>query len=193
MSAIQMIRMIFDVMLKPKQKIILTNFPDGNVIDIGGGGEGVIAQVGGHRVIAIDKRISEIYEARGKGLSATWLVSDGMELPFENDSFKVATAFFSFMYMSRAVISGVLKETHRVLNKNGELLIWDVKIPPRKKVFYFSLQVSIPKNRLIKTIYGVRGKDQSAEKMCEWIEEVGLEPKVITNNKHWYLIRATKE
>jgi len=192
MSVILMIRMIFNALLKPKQKIILMNLPDGKVIDIGGGGEGVIAQVSGHRVIAIDKRVSEIYEARGKGPSATWLVSDGMALPFKRDSFKVATAYFSFMYMPRTVISGVLKEAHRVLNKNGELLIWDVNIPPKKKLFAISLKVDIPKNRSIKTIYGVRGKEQSVEKMCEWIEEAGLEPKVITNNKHWYLVRATK-
>lgn len=42
--------------ITPYQEIIIDEIPSGSIIDIGAGGEGVIAQVGGKRVTAIDKR-----------------------------------------------------------------------------------------------------------------------------------------
>ena len=42
--------------ITPIQKIQLKDIPSGTIIDIGGGGEGFIAQLGGSRVTAIDRR-----------------------------------------------------------------------------------------------------------------------------------------
>jgi ubiquinone/menaquinone biosynthesis C-methylase UbiE len=192
MKMVPMIRMIIDALLKPRQSIILNNLPEGKVIDIGGGGEGVIAQMVGNRVVAIDKRMSEIHEARGKSSTATWLVADGMKLPFCKDSFEVVTAFFSCMYMPKEVILEILKGSHRILKKGGELLVWDANIPYSKKLFAIQLQAKLPNNKLIRTIYGVKAKQQSAELFCEWVKEIGFLPEVISNEKHWFLIRASK-
>ena len=45
------------------QKITIDTIPNGSVIDIGGGGEGVIAQIGKDKVTVIDKHQEEINEA----------------------------------------------------------------------------------------------------------------------------------
>ena len=63
------------------------------------GGEGVIGQAGGVRVVAIDRHAGEIHEAKGKAANATWVVADATRLPCKSDSLEGATAFFSCMYM----------------------------------------------------------------------------------------------
>ena len=44
------------------QNITLDAIPNGSIIDIGGGGEGVIAQIGKENVTVIDKHQEEINE-----------------------------------------------------------------------------------------------------------------------------------
>jgi hypothetical protein len=41
-----MVEMVLSALTKPRQHIRIEEIPPGRVIDIGGGGEGVIAQVG---------------------------------------------------------------------------------------------------------------------------------------------------
>jgi ubiquinone/menaquinone biosynthesis C-methylase UbiE len=82
MNLLSTVQMIFAALTKPKQHISIQQIPKGLVIDIGGGGEGVIAQAGGARVVAIDKHMSEIHEARGKALDVPWIVADATALPF---------------------------------------------------------------------------------------------------------------
>ncbi|MFX0205423.1 MAG: hypothetical protein ACFFDT_05510 [Candidatus Hodarchaeota archaeon] len=47
----------------PEQTVIIDGIPQGSVLDIGGGGEGVIVQISWHRITAVDKLQSEIDEA----------------------------------------------------------------------------------------------------------------------------------
>ena len=103
MKILSIISMIINALVKPEQRILIPEIPNGNVLDIGGGGEGVIAQVGGTRVLAIDKYMSEIGEARGKAPETPWMVANGIALPFANDCLDNATAFFSCMYMPEDV------------------------------------------------------------------------------------------
>jgi hypothetical protein len=46
-----MIRMILNALAKAKQPISIQEIPKGKLIDIGGGGEGVIARAGGAGVV----------------------------------------------------------------------------------------------------------------------------------------------
>jgi 2-polyprenyl-3-methyl-5-hydroxy-6-metoxy-1,4-benzoquinol methylase len=49
----------------PTQKIRLDRLPQGEpILDIGGGGEGLVSRIEGARVCAIDIRMDEIREAR---------------------------------------------------------------------------------------------------------------------------------
>ena len=182
--------MIFNALVKPKQYILIQELPKGRLIDIGGGGEGVISKAGGGEVIAIDKYMSEILEAREKTPEREWMVADGTEMPYTMACFDNATAFFSCMYMSDEVKGNVFKETHRVLKKGGEFWIWDVNMAAINKVFAIRLQVEAPRISTIKTIYGVKAKDQSVNSICGLLREVGFEAEIITNQKHWFLIKA---
>lgn len=183
------IKMIFQALIKPKRHILLPEIPEGRLLDIGGGGEGVIAQAGGPGVIAIDKYMSEISEARGKAPSTTWLVADATALPHPNNSMDHATAFFSALYMSDAVKEKVFRETRRVLKTGGEFWIWDVPMTTKSDVFAFRLQVETPS---IRTIYGVKAKDQSAATICSQLQAVGFETKVIVDRETDFFIKAKK-
>jgi ubiquinone/menaquinone biosynthesis C-methylase UbiE len=189
MKLFSMVQMIFNAFTKPKQHILIQEIPQGRVIDIGGGGEGVIAQAGGAGVVAVDKHISEIHEARVKALDVPWVVADATELPCSNQCFDNATAFFSCMYMSADVKEKVFRETRRVLKKGGEFWIWDAHIVPKRQVFAIRLQVDLS-THTINAVYGARAREQSAMGIGSLLQEAGFEAEVITNRKHWFLMRA---
>jgi ubiquinone/menaquinone biosynthesis C-methylase UbiE len=190
MNLFSTVQMIFAALTKPKQHISIHEIPTGRVIDIGGGGEGVIAQIGGARVVAVDKYVSEIHEARGKALGVAWIVADATALPFDSQCFDNATAFFSCMYMSGDVQEKVFREIRRVLKTGGEFWIWDAHIVPKSKVFAIRLQVDSPDVHTINTVYGVKARGQSAVGIGSLLRQAGFEPEVITDRKHWFLIKA---
>ena len=191
MKLLSIIRMIFSAITKPKQHIILDQILDGRVIDIGGGGEAVIGQVGGGRVVALDKHPSEIREARGKAPAVSWLVADGMNIPCESGSFGQGTAFFSCMYMGDDVKEKVFKEARRVLKKGGELWIWDVKMHRSQKDYGIRIEVEFQDKRKLNTMYGVKAKDQSTRSISKLLQGAGFAAEVIDDQKHWFMIRAT--
>lgn len=191
MKPFSIILMIINALVKPKQRIQIQEMPKGSVIDIGGGGEGIIAQAGGAGVVAIDKHMSEIHEARRKAPECPWVVADATELPYGNNCFDNATAFFSCMYMPDNVKESVFRETRRVLKKGGEFWIWDVHMTARSNVFAVRLHVDLHKDT-IRTVYGVKAKDQSAASICGLLQHAGFETEVITNRRHWFLIRAKR-
>lgn len=100
---------------------------DGLILDIGGGGEGVIGRLKGSQVVAIDlhpEELMSIVEGPQK------MVMDARDLKFPDDHFAVVTAFFSMMYMkTRADQQKVLSEAYRVLRPSGRMLIWDIDLP----------------------------------------------------------------
>jgi len=184
--------MMFNAITKPKQHIVIQKIPIGKVIDIGGGGEGVIAQAGGVGVIPIDKYISEIREARRKAPDVPWMVADATEMPYEGQCFDNATAFFSCMYMSDDVKEMVFRETQRVLKQGGEFWIWDAPMVTKSKVFAIRLQVALHETHSIGTVYGVKTKDQSTTSICRQLVEAEFEPEIITDRKHWFFIKARR-
>jgi ubiquinone/menaquinone biosynthesis C-methylase UbiE len=177
---------------KPLQKVTLPSLPPGRVLDIGGGGEGVIAQVGGSQVVAVDKLVSEIGEARDKAPDAHWLAADATQLPCPNGSFSQATAFFSCMYMPNEIKAAVFKETYRVLQPGGEFWIWDAPMSARSGVFALRLQITLPNQKTITTAYGVRAKDQSATSLGSLLQQAGFKTEVSAQHKHWFLLKACK-
>ncbi|MFX0068795.1 MAG: class I SAM-dependent methyltransferase [Promethearchaeota archaeon] len=152
-----------------EQVIDLSNIElRGRILDIGGGGEGVIGQIGGEKVVAIDIRKSELEEAIDNGDTRSLkIVMDARELKFLEKTFDTATAFFSMMYMMPSDHGKVLQEIHRVLKTNGDFFLWDLTIPKRfdekKDIFGIILKVTI-KDRVISTGYGVRwNREQDIE------------------------------
>ena len=192
MRLLSIVQMVFNAFRKPKQHVVIQRMPAGRVIDIGGGGEGVIAQAGGAGVVAIDRYMSEIHEAKGKATQAEWMVADATQLPYKNHCLDSATAFFSCMYMTDDVKQKVFREAGRVLKRDGEFWIWDAQIVPRGKVFAIRLRIDVRDERTINTVYGVMAKEQSAAGIAGLLWEAGFESETITNRRHWFLIKARR-
>ena len=149
-----------------KQKIDLTGIElTGRILDIGGGGEGIIGQLKGERVVAIDRRASELEEAPpGDYLK---VIMDAKELKFLDESFDTATAFFTLMYVPLENHQIIVQEIHRVLKKGGEFVVWDFPIPkrdtPDKEFYGLYLEVKIGEKN-ISTGYAAKwNKEQDLE------------------------------
>jgi len=178
--------------ITPIQEITIKEIPSGSIIDIGAGGEGVIAQAGGARVTAIDKRQSEIDEAKDKAPKAKWVVADATNLPFDEEEFDNATSFFCGMYMSNEDKRKSIKEIWRVLPSGGEFWIWDSKINTDKTNSLIFLRITLPNNKKIGTGYGTNLTYQAEDMYREYLEEAGFNIKEVEVNKHWFFIKAKK-
>ena len=138
------------------QEVTVRDFESlGYILDIGGGGEGIIGILKGEKVIAIDPRKRELEEAADGPLK---IVMDARDLQFLDSTFNTVTAFFSLMYLkSKPDYEAVFGEAFRVLKPGGQFLIWDVSVPPRpkgEKRNYLVLLMVTVKDRGIDTGYG---------------------------------------
>ena len=126
----------------------------GRILDIGGGGEGIIGQYKGKSVIAIDKLKSELEEAaNGKYLK---IIMDAEDLKFLDETFDTVTAFYMFMYVPMSRNQQIFNEVFRVLKPGGEFIIWDMFIAEKKgndkELYGAKVEVNIG-NRIIETGY----------------------------------------
>lgn len=146
------------------------------ILDIGGGGEGIIGLCYGNRVISIDPRIDELEEAPEGPLK---IVMDAKELSFLDNTFDSVTSFFTLMYIDNNYHEKIFKEIYRVLKDNGEFVLWDAMIPEYdggiKDIFVIKLEIETP-IRLIKTGYGISRKDkvQDIEYFIDIGESIGF-------------------
>lgn len=140
-----------------KVKVEVKDFEsDGFVLDIGGGGEGVIGRLKGQQAIAIDLRQDELDEAPD---GPQKIVMDARELTFPNNHFGAVTAFFSMMYMkTRDDHQKVMKEAFRVLKPGGRMYLWEIDLstraPSKKKAYIVPVQYQVGQFKK-GTCYGV--------------------------------------
>lgn len=82
-----------------KHTINLRNITmEGRILDNGGGGEGVIGQLKGEIVVAIDLKKSELESGIKSGdTKSLKIIMDTTNMKFIDNSFKTVTAFFSMM------------------------------------------------------------------------------------------------
>lgn len=136
---------------------------DGPILDIGGGGEGIIGLMKGNRVIAIDNNKAELEEAPDGPIK---LVMDCRHTEFLRNSFEVVTSFFTMMYIDPYQHERVFREINRVLKPGGKFYLWDITQPTKesdlKTHFAFHLTVKIP-TRTIETGYGAPLKRQKID------------------------------
>ncbi len=140
-----------------EQTVMLEDFPaEGWMLDVGGGGEGVIGQLKGAQVVAIDLLEKELAEAPDGPLK---VVMDARELRFLDNTFATATAFFSLIYLrTEADVSQVLGEVYRVLQPGGRFRVWGMEMPARpqgaeKDLIAVPVAVRLPQGE-ISTAYG---------------------------------------
>jgi len=146
---------------------------EGLILDIGGGGEGIIGKLHGSQVVAIDKNLRELEETQNDALK---IVMDATDLKFLDATFNTATAFYTLMYIPNNDLPRVLSETHRVLRPGGRLHVWDAIIPAAaedKLYFCLPLRVVLP-NETIETGYGVKLKEQTPQTLRKAAEEAGF-------------------
>jgi ubiquinone/menaquinone biosynthesis C-methylase UbiE len=162
--------------IENQQVIVETEINGDRILDIGGGGEGVIGLCYGKRVIAIDPRKDELVEAPDGPLK---IVMDATELSFLENSFDAATSFFTLMYINKSEHEKVFNEIYRVLKKDGEFILWDAVIPKYdgdiKDIFVIQLEIITPVKE-IKSGYGVirKDKEQDIEYFIKLGEQIGF-------------------
>ncbi len=178
-----------------RQEVIIEDFDaEGYILDIGGGGEGVIGQLKGQQVIAIDISKRELEEAPPGPLK---LVMDARDMKFIDKSFNTVTVFFTFMYINSSDHQKVLEEVFRVLVPGGRLLIWDGIFPKRidekKDVALFLLKVKLPKKE-IDAGYGVGWpeKEQGVSHYAELAKKVGFEVVAYREKDQWFFLEMKK-
>lgn len=139
-----------------EQKVDLSNIKlEGLILDIGGGGEGVIGQFKKDQVIAIDHNKRELEEAPEGGVK---IIMDADKLKFLDNTFDTVTSFFTLMYIPKSEHKKIFEEIYRVLKKDGHLVFWDVIIPKRENKIHemFSLPLKIKiDDKELDTGYGV--------------------------------------
>lgn len=149
----------------------------GWILDIGGGGEGIVGHLEGSRVVAIDLLRSELEEANNPALK---IIMDARELKFLDGTFSTATAFFSFMFMPPSTLDQVMSEIARVLAPGGAFHLWDFSfaVPEGfdKRIVAVPLTVVMPDGRSVETGYGCRPRDQDMEGFIALGRRHGLIP-----------------
>ena len=138
-----------------RQDFVVVDFQaSGHILDIGGGGEGIIGQMKPTQVIAIDLSKRELEEAPPGPLK---IVMDATDLKFLDASFDTVTAFFSLMYMRTEIQKKAFAEAFRVLAPGGRWIVWDAAIPlalerdTRGPVFRLRFHLS---GKVVETGYG---------------------------------------
>lgn len=157
----------------------LESFPhQGYILDIGGGGEGVIGQLMGSDVVAIDYQEEELLEAAEGPLK---IIMDARDLQFLDGAFQTVTAFFSLMYLkSREDQQQVFLEISRVMKPGGIFHLWDIDLGDRPdtehEIFIVHLEYVID-GEAHRTGYGSRwpGDARSLDYYQALAKEAGLD------------------
>ncbi len=147
-----------------RQEVSLADFEaSGYILDLGGGGEGIIGQLKPQQVIAIDLSKRELAEAAPGPLK---IVMDATDLKFLDASFNTVTAFYLLMYVPQPQKQKVFHEAYRVLAPGGRFLVWDAVIPartaPDKLIAMFPMRIKLP-SKTVTTGYGTPWQDAARD------------------------------
>jgi len=176
---------------RPKVKVSLERL-EGLVVDIGAGGEGIMAKTCGKETVCVDISKREIDEARSRGAVANWVLCDARAMPFGSGLFDVATFFFSLMYMKTLERKhAVMIEAKRVLKPEGSLYLWDAIIREKPDPYIVFVEASLPGEERVYTGYGVRGekKEQAPELINQLALEAGFRDARTESHECWFTSR----
>jgi ubiquinone/menaquinone biosynthesis C-methylase UbiE len=182
-----------DIYETERQTIDLTDISaGGRILDIGGGGEGVISRRFGEAVVAIDRCKDELEETPDIGLK---IVMDACDLGFLDGSFDHVTSFFTLMYMEDYELRKAVSEAYRVLKNGGALWLWDAVIaePPKAGAFVIQLEVRLSPDEIITTGYGAEWRrPQSLGLIRGYCENAGFVAADCYKNENIFSARFIK-
>jgi len=165
------------------------------ILDIGGGGEGIIGQLKPDSVISIDPSAEELKEAP---CNAIKIVMSAEELKFIDDTFDTVTSFFTLMYIDPEKHAKVASEAYRVLKTGGSFILWDAVIPCRgsqeKDIYVIPLQVKLKEGYTVDTGYGVlwTNRVQDMDYYLEICRKAGFKVAESRADQETFFIRLVK-
>ena len=144
----------------------------GSILDIGGGGEGIIGRLYREQVTAIDKEQEELDEAPD---CCSKILMDARSLLFQDNSFDNVTSFYSFMFMLQEDQERVFDEAARVIRAGGYMHIWDAAFHSAyPEPFVAELSIVLGDN-LINVSYGIiKNEGQSSYSIIKPANAAGL-------------------
>lgn len=170
----------------------IEGIPDlqGRILDVGGGGEGIIGRFFGNQVIAIDNRQEELDEAPDV---CEKRVMDAACLDFDVETFDTVTFFYSLMYMNLDTQKQAMKEAARVLKPEGGLYVWDTDIPSAfPEPFVAQLEIPIG-SETIHTAYGIVKRDsQDSDSITAIALSNGLRLQEMRKEEGHFCLHFTK-
>lgn len=168
--------------------IILKRDIAGRILDLGGGGEGVIGRTYGRAVTAIDICPDELEDAPG---DFERICMDARRLEFPDGCFDSVTAFYFLMYLFPGDRGAVFSEAARVLKSGGRMYVWDAVYDcafPEPHLAELYIDAAGEK---ISTTYGVLGEGMglSRDGVLRCASEAGLElAGERLAGEHFYLV-----
>ena len=164
---------------------------DGRILDVGGGGEGIIGRLYTHQVTAIDNCQAELEEAPD-GFKK--ILMDATRMDFPDQSFDHVTFFFTLMFMEENTQIKSILEAARVLKPGGMLHIWDCEIlSAYPDPFCVDVQVQLP-GECVCTTYGIVKSDtQTMDSIAQLCANAGLTLTAQQNNPDGFYLCFRKE
>ncbi len=179
----------------PVQKLQLQRIRQpGVILDIGGGGEGLVSRIEGSRVIAVDLNISKIRGAMIYEPDSIWITGDGRQLGFNDCTIDVVTLWFSLSYMKDVETKQtVVDESFRVLKPSGKISILGCHIDCEEERFVFRAEFALPDEFDSKISYAVnRGEGQSLDSISRLLERSGFEIIETESHEFWFKVIGSK-
>ena len=179
----------------PMQKIPLERIErSGRILDLGGGGEGIVSRLEGQRVYAVDASFQKIREARIHPTDSQWILADARSLCFQDSMFDIATFWFSLGYFrDMKSKKTALREACRSLKKGGRLSIIAASITCPEDRFVFKTQLTFPDGTTSQMAFAVKGnQNQDADVIMKLVKDVGFEVAQLKEYEYWFRIKAQK-
>ena len=149
----------------------------GRILDVGGGGEGMIGRLFPQSVISIDNRYDELEEAPCDTIK---IVMDACDMKFLDGTFDTACCFYTLMYIRKDKWKQLFAELYRVLRPGANLLVWDTIIPAKpvdgEKFLLVPTSVQLSPEHILKPCYGVvwEGRQATAQDYLETATDQGF-------------------
>lgn len=179
----------------PVQKIQLPRIENpGHVLDIGGGGEGLVSRIEGTRVIALDLNMNKIRGAMIHNPASVWIACDGRQLCIQDSAVENVTLWFSLSYMKdNDTKKTVLEESFRVLRPGGRISILGCHIGCEEERLVFRAEFQLPDGDVSKISYAVyRGQGQTLDGISRMLVESGFDIIETESHEFWFRVLGCK-